>query len=393
MAEKSRRILILTTSFWPLVGGSETAIREITARLLDYQFDVITARLQADSFLTENMGNLRIFRVGGMFSFFKLFLPKSFLPLAIFSLAKKLFKKEKYDLAHVFQASQAGGAAWLLKKTGLKCPIVLTLQEGQNLSAQNWLTKYFRARIIKNVDRATAISQYLVAYLKKIKPKLPVELIPNGVDLQNFSREFSYGELFNLADELGLRPGSKVIISTSRLVPKNGPDSLIKALAALQSNHPQEDWRLLLVGDGAEKENLVALACSLAVEKRVIFQDSVGHKELPKYLKISHVFVRPSRSEGLGISFLEAMAAGVPIVGTAVGGIPDFLIHEETGLFCDPYNPEDIAAKIKIYFDNENLRKKVIKNARALVEEKYDWAKIAQEYRQLYETINYHSGL
>ncbi len=387
MTNKSNKILILTTSFWPLVGGSETAIREVTARLPDYQFDLVTARLAANSSAMEQMGHLRIFRVGNGFNFFKFLLPKNFLPLAIFNLARQLMKTEKYDLVHVFQASQAGGAAWLLKKTGCRCPIVLTLQEGQNLSAQSWLTRYFRSRIIKSANRATAISQYLSDYLKQAKKNLTVELIPNGVDLPNFSREFSYGELSNLADELGLKPGAKVIISTSRLVLKNGPDSLIKALAVLQKNHPEEDWRLLLLGDGVEKENLVALARSLAVEKRVIFLNSVSHSELPKYLKISHVFVRPSRSEGLGNSFLEAMTVGVPIIGTSVGGIPDFLTHEETGLICDPYNPEDIAQKIKTIFDHENLRKKMIKNARALVEQKYDWNKIAESYRKLYETV------
>ncbi len=362
----------------------------------DYNFDLVTARLRADSPPMESMGNIRVFRVGNGLNFFKFLLPKNFLPLAIFNLARKLLKKEKYDLVHVWQASQAGGAVWLLKKLGLYCPVVLTLQEGQNLDSQNWLTRFFRTRIIKNVDRATAISQYLVSYVKKIVENLPVKLIPNGVDLKNFSREFSYGELSQLEDELGLRPGARVIISTSRLVAKNGLDSLIKALAVLSApkgrdlapggQNPQEDWRLLLVGDGAEKENLVALGHSLAVEKRIIFHNSVDHSELPKYLKISHVFVRPSRSEGLGNSFLEAMAAGIPVIGTSVGGIPDFLTDQETGLFCHPDSPEDIAGKIKMIFDDENLRKKIIKNARALVEEKYDWDKIAEKYRKLYET-------
>ncbi len=387
MKEKSKKILILSTSFWPLVGGSETAIREVAARLTDYHFDLITARLDPLSLSVEQAGNLRVFRVGHRWNFFKFLLPKNFLPLAIFNLARQLLREGEYDLIHVFQASQAGGAAWLLKKTGYNSPVILTLQEGEDLVKQNWLTRFFRTRIIKSVDRATAISRYLMAYLKKTVKDLPAELIPNGVDLKNFSREFSYGELSQLADELGLRPGAKVITSTSRLVAKNGLDGLIKALAILQSNHQQEDWRLLLVGDGPLAESLKLQAESLKLEKRVIFQKAVDHGELPKYLKISDVFVRPSRSEGLGVSFLEAMAAGVPIIGTAVGGIPDFLTDGETGLFCDPENPEDIAEKIKIIFDNENLRRKLVKNARALVEEKYDWNKIAESYRKLYETV------
>lgn len=387
MAEKSRRNLILSTSFWPLVGGSETAIREVTARLPDYHFDLVTARLRADSPAVEEMGNVRIYRVGNGLNFFKFLLPKVFLPLAIFNLARKLLKENEYDLIHVFQASQAGGAAWLLKKIGSKIPIILTAQEGQDLSKQSWLTKFFRTRIIKSVDKATAISQYLVGYLKNLKKDLSVELIPNGVDLGNFSREFNYGELSQLEDKLGLRPGAKVIISTGRLTHKNGIDNLIKSLAILYRNYPAESWRLLLVGGGSQQMELKILVSSLGMEERVIFLNFVGHAELPKYLKISHVFVRPSRSEGLGNSFLEAMAAGVPVIGSRVGGIPDFLEDRQTGLFCDPEQPQDIAEKIKLILEDENLRKNIVKKARALVEEKYNWDKIAEEYRQLYETI------
>jgi len=387
MKEKSKKILILSTSFYPLIGGSETAIREVVARLPDYHFDLVTARLNRHSPPIEQRGNLQIFRVGNGLNFFKFLLPKNFLPLAMFKLARKLLKNSRYDLIHIFQASQAGGAAWLLKKTGWNSPLLLTLQEGEDLSKQNWLTKYFRKMIIKNTDQATAISQYLVSYLKKIKKNLPVKLIPNGVDLEKFSREFSYGELTQLADDLGIRPGAKIIISTGRLVAKNGVDNLIKALAVLQKDYPEEDWRLLLMGGGEQQTGLSFLASSLGVEERVVFRNFVDHNELPKYLKISHVFVRPSHSEGLGNSFLEAMAAGVPIIGTSVGGIPDFLTDGQTGLFCDPHQPEDIAKKIKLILDDDSLRKNIIKKARALVEEKYDWNQIAEEYRKVYETV------
>ena len=387
MLQKSKKILILSTSFWPLVGGSETAIREVVARLSDYNFDLITARLNNNFLPVEQTGNLRIFRVGNGLNFFKFLLPKNFLPLAIFRLARKLLKENKYDLVHVFQASQAGGAAWLLKKLGSNCPVVLTLQEGENLAKQSWLTRFFRTRIIKNADQATAISQYLLTYLKQTKKNISARLIPNGVDLQKFSQDFSYGEISALSDKLGIRPGAKVLISTSRLVYKNAPDQLVKALAVLKKMYPEEDWCLLLVGDGPLEESLRSEVKNLNLEKEVVFRGEVDHMELPKYLKISDVFIRPSRSEGLGVSFLEAMAAGLPIIGSAVGGIPDFLTDGETGLFCDPENPADIAEKIKLILDDDNLRKNIVKKARELVEEKYDWNKIVEDYRRLYETV------
>ena len=94
-------------------------------------------------------------------------------------------------------------------------------------------------------------------------------------------------------------------------------------------------------------------------------------------------------SEGLGTAFLEAMAAGVPIIGTSVGGISDFLKDGETGLFCRVGDPADLADKMNVILSDENLRNNLARNGRRLVEEKYDWNKIAEKFRNLYtnETI------
>ncbi|MBU1102183.1 glycosyltransferase family 4 protein, partial [Patescibacteria group bacterium] len=110
-------------------------------------------------------------------------------------------------------------------------------------------------------------------------------------------------------------------------------------------------------------------------------------EDVPKYLAISDVFVRPSLSEGLGNSFLEAMAAGVPIIGTKVGGIPDFLRDGETGLFCEARNPQSIAEKITLLLSDEILRQRLIANARKLVEEKYNWDNIAQKMGNIFEKL------
>ena len=127
---------------------------------------------------------------------------------------------------------------------------------------------------------------------------------------------------------------------------------------------------------------------SLNLESKVVFIEMVQPQDLPVYLKISDVFIRPSRSEGLGSSFLEAMAVGIPVIATKVGGIPDFLKDRETGLFCT-LEPGDIASKINIIFENEMLRRNIIENSRALVADKYNWDKISKQYENIY----YHSCL
>lgn len=374
-----------------MVGGSEVAVKEITDRLPDVNFGLITGYPRGPLGLVpreEKKGNVSIFRVGGSLSLFDFLLPKNFLPVSMFLKALELIKKNgPYDLVHVFQASQAAGAAWLLKWRYPKLPVLLTLQEGQDLKRQKFLKKFFRRLIISKINFATAISVYLKDYVLELRKNLSVSVIPNGVDVAKFTKDFSYGELSTLADQLGIFPDEKVVVSTGRLVPKNGLDVLIKAFAILAAKNKEKRYKLILVGEGNQERELVSLAEALGIADKVVFVKSVSQDELTKYLKISHIFVRPSRSEGLGNSFLEAMAAGLPIVGTAVGGITDFLFHNQTGLICNAFKPEDVSEKIEILLEDDNLRRKVIKNGQELVKEKYDWDKIALEYARIYNNI------
>lgn len=384
MAEKAK-ILVLSTAYLPHIGGSELAIKNITDRISDFEFDLITARLDRDTFKYEKNGNVSIFRVGGSWSLATLFLPKVFLPLLIFFKAIRLLNKNDYIAMHAFQASGSAGAGWLLKYFYPKLPFIITLQEGKNLQGQGRLINFFRDLILKKVDRATAISRYLRNYILGVNKNLKVDVIPNGVSVDDFSRNFSYGELTDLENKLGIKPDDKIIISVSRLVHKNGLDLLIEALTILNKNG-QGEYKLILVGDGLLKESLKLKVKNLKLDDQVIFTGSIENQDLPRYLKVSDVFVRPSRSEGLGISFLEAMAAGVPIIATRVGGIPDFLEDRKTGIFCSG-EPEDIAFKTRIVLENDKLRQGLIANARALVAEKYTWDRIAVEFDKLYKSL------
>jgi glycosyltransferase involved in cell wall biosynthesis len=169
-------------------------------------------------------------------------------------------------------------------------------------------------------------------------------------------------------------------------VEKNGIRHLVDAIKLLITNY-QSPIKLLILGSGSLENKLKTQVKNLKLEKSVLFLGDIPNEKVPQYLAIADVFARPSLSEGLGTAFLEAMACGVPIIGTRVGGIPDFLVERETGLFCEAKNPQNIAEKIKILLDDENLRQKLIANGRKLVEEKYDWNKIAVQMKDIFNKL------
>src|SRR5258708_3015059 len=170
------RVLLFTTAFLPLVGGSEIAIDEITRRLPDVHFDIITGRLDVSSRFDrrlpacESWANRTIHRVGNPVTASRFLLPKNFLPLSIFFKALKLARQNNYTAIHAYQASQAAGAALLFKIFHPRIPFILTIQEGKDLKSQGLLTNLFRNFIIKKADTITVISNYLGDYVRKIKP-------------------------------------------------------------------------------------------------------------------------------------------------------------------------------------------------------------------------------
>src|SRR3989344_798145 len=228
MTNKSR-ILILTTSYLPSIGGSELAIREITKRLPDIDFDIITSRSDSQGRFAherateEIIGNTHIYRVGNSFTLSHFLLPKNFFPISAFFKTMSLNRNFRYKIIHAYQASQAGGAGWLFKMFHPRVKFLLTIQEGKNLKGQGWFLNLFRNMMIRSADSITVIRRYLKEYASKINKQASITLIPNGVDINLFFPAHS-------------KPNDgPIIISVSRLVEKNGIADLIDAFHILYS--------------------------------------------------------------------------------------------------------------------------------------------------------------
>lgn len=373
-----KRILIFSTAYLPLVGGAEIAVKEITSRIDDIEFDLITAKLKSGLPAKEKIGNVVVYRVG-----VGVWLDKFLLPVFGLSLAFKLYKTQRYSLAWAMMASQASVAAVFFSYLK-KVKLLTTLQEGDEEEhlkryvsgsslLYSLLIKPWHTLAIKKADHIQVISEYLAKRAKLSGAKCFIEVIPNGVDVDLFTQSIPSKIQFELKNKLNIA-NARVIISVSRLVHKNGLDTLIKALKYI------DNVKLILIGTGNQENKLKALD----VENKAIFLGNIQNNKIPSYLNIADVFARPSRSEGQGISFLEAMAASVPVVATPVGGIVDFIEHEKTGMLAQVDSSEDVAQNIQKLLDNEDLRKKIIENSLNLIKEKYDWDHIAQKMNKLF---------
>ncbi len=357
MAKK--RVLVFSLAWHPVVGGAEIAVREIVSRIPDIEFDIITLRFDASHPAQEDGGNFRVYRIKSS---------KNLFPLKAFLLASKLHKKEHYDATWAIMANWAGLAALFFKFRFPKVPFVLTLQEGDPLGYIERKVRFIKPlfrKIFTKADKIQAISNYLAEWARSMGGKNAV-VIPNGVDINRFEARSPKIESKDTVQ----------LITTSRLVEKNGVGYIVEAMKFLPEN-----VSLKILGTGPLEPALKAEVASNNLGARVEFVGSVPYEEIPKYLHEADIFVRPSLSEGMGNSFIEAMAAGLPVIATPVGGIPDFLKDGETGLFTEPKNPRLLAFQIQKLISDRVLRDKITINAKRMVMERYDWGLIAEEMR------------
>jgi len=403
-----KRILFFSLTYYPFIGGAEVAIKENTDRIStnNYKFDMITLRFDGNLPKFERFGNIDIFRIGfsksgakiSDFKKFPLFVMKYLYPFWAFAYAVVLHKRKPYDAVMTVMTSYSSFAALFFKFLFPNVSYIARADDGDPFA-------YYarRARIagplfrwiFTKSDFLVATSSYLLSTVRSLGFKGPAAIVPNGVNSKHFSKIYAADELLKARRSFGFEEDSTILITTSRLVKKNAVDDVIRALPLLPGK-----VKFVICGVGPDLEMLQKLASEKGVSDRVRFLGQISHADLPKVLKACDIFIRPSLSEGFGISFIEAMVAEIPVIATQEGGISDFLYDPEknpdknpTGLAVNPRDPESISGAVLRYINDNELRTRIVKNARELVPERYDWNIISRDMKEkVFDKVFSHAG-
>jgi len=380
----SKRVLIFSLAYFPRpVGGAEIALKEITDRINDIEFHLVTLRFDPALPKKERIGNVHVHRIGFGGSKASKLLFQFHAPIY----ASLLHRMSAFDCTWAIMAHSAGVPAALFKFFHSKVPYVLTLQEGdipRHIERKMLPLWPLFTHAFKRADVVTAISTFLGEWARTRHFKGPLHIVHNGVDTQRFSKNFPKRTIDEIKDKLGKGMGDVFLITTSRLVEKNALDTVIEALPRLPAH-----VKFIILGVGPLEARLKNQALMLGLTSRVKFLGQIGHEELPLYLAASDIFIRPSRSEGMGNSFVEAMAAGLPVIATQEGGLSDFLFDEKknpdkpvTGFAVRKDSSEDIVTQVTYVMEHSEKVRAVVATARAMVIEEYNWDTIAQTMRE-----------
>jgi sugar transferase (PEP-CTERM/EpsH1 system associated) len=235
--------------------------------------------------------------------------------------------------------------------------------------------------------RLTTVSAGLSEELRTLwrVPADRVQTVANGVDLARFGAE---GARESIRRELGLDPDTLVVTSVGMVRPVKDHPTLLRAFALSHRDHPAA--RLLLVGKG-DWDPIRELARGLGIESAVVVAGE--RRDIPEILAGSDVYVNSSTTEGMSNTILEAMAAGRPVVATAVGGNPELVEEGVTGFLVPAGNPEVIGAAISRLLSDGDLRQRMGQAGRNRVELRHSLERMARDYDSLYRAEMAHVGL
>ena len=299
--------------------------------------------------------------------------------LALSSKLVDMVKLHKIEILHVHYAIPHAYAAYMAKKMlqeeGIFVPIVTTLHGTDiTLVGSHPFYKPAVAFSINKSDAVTAVSQSLKDdTLRLFDIKNEISVVPNFIDLDKYSNDFKDCQRAMMA-----RDDERIITHISNLRPVKRVKDVITVFYNIQKEIPA---KLMLVGEGPERENIELQCQKLGISEKVIFFGKSN--EIDKILCFSDLFLLPSETESFGLAALEAMASSVAVISSNTGGIPEVNIHGVSGFLSNVGDVDDMTKNALYILKDKNQLETFKANARkeAL---KFDLHKIVPQYEAIY---------
>jgi glycosyltransferase involved in cell wall biosynthesis len=291
---------------------------------------------------------------------------------------RKVIKNNNIQLIHSY-LFDADLCAFLAGKTTGVPIIVSTVPSFTFLRSKKHQLRYKVLSLFFDtfIPISEAISQYMIKNCKITSRKVTV-VHPGFLD--KFSNPNDEEETKGLRKEFGLTGTDIVIGTVARLDPRKGYNYLLESAAKISKIYPRV--RFIFAGVGELKAELEELVKKLDISEKIIFAGNV--KSIPDFLGLLDIFVLPSLDEGFGIVVLEAMTAGLPVVASKVGGIPEIINENETGFLVEPANPEALAQAIIKLIDDKELRVRMGDLAKAEVK-KFSSKEMTKKIEKVYD--------
>ncbi len=382
---KKKILFVITKSVW---GGAGKYVYDLVTNLPTDNFDIAVAaggegplfqKLQSAGVRTIRISELdRDIHIGKELSSFRALLC--------------LFQQEQPDVIHL-NSSKIGGlgalagriASWRSKK---KMKIIFTvhgwvfLEDRSILWRATALLASWASTLLQ--DKIILINSRDYAAAQKFVPRRKRAFIHNGINEANFLPRSNGRAFFTTSLGLPITDDTVFIGTIAELTANKGLHYLIDAVKLLSSDPNMPSIHLFIIGEGEERPELEAKIKNLGLEHVIILLGF--NNDARSAIGGLDIFVLPSLKEGLPYAIMEAMTVGLPVIASNVGGIPDLVSHNETGMLVPPKNPKALAEAIRLLAQNRERRMTFGKRAGDIVRTKFPLHAMLEKTQQLYET-------
>lgn len=416
------RILMVIAVFYPYTGGAEKQAQKLASELVKNNMDVTVATGRWNNNLkkTEELNGFKIIRNFTNFDFrkrvkvntgkgffypvpldrklklnaVKIILRKIFVRLSVYIYQISLFffllsQRRNYDIIHVHQVLYPAFISTLCAKI-LKKPVIAKVGSTGFNSDINQIKKFPEGKmqlryILKNINRIICTNsimkeEFINAGLDRGK----LVLIRNGVNVNEFIRSYKT---------------CSTLVTMGRFIKSKNIDTLVTAFSRIIETAAEKKLKLIIIGDGPKKDDIIALIKKLGMEKSIVLTGMVSKPE--HFLRESDLFVFPSLIEGLSNSLIEAMSLKLPCIVSNISGNIEVLGESDTGctiesgafkvsgcgIFFNPSDIEGLVNAVNYLIENPDIRKKLGENAYRRILNEYNIEMVAERYKQLYEEV------
>jgi glycosyltransferase involved in cell wall biosynthesis len=285
------------------------------------------------------------------------------------------------DIVHVFFGVPDGPLGWLLKRL-YRLPYVISLRgadvpsdEVKRFARHYKLLRPFITYLWRDADALVAVSNGLRSHAEKVAPDIPIQVIPNAIDLSQFTPPRQRDT-----------QGPVRLLYVGRFTAAKNVETLIEAVHIL-AQREVGDFELELVGEGTQRPQLERMVAERGLARCVRFSDWVPRERIADYYRRADIFATATTWEGMPNTVLEAMACGLPIVGTQVPGLQELVQDTVNGYLVPPRDPVALADALALLIDNGYERRRMGRQSRLLAERQFAWDYIAAQYVEVYRQV------
>lgn len=364
------KIMLLTVGLE--IGGTEGQVMELASRLDPNRFTIVVCCLKGEGAISQEMRRrgIRVITLDG----------RGKLDVSVLWRLGRALMQERPDIIHAF-LSLANFACCVMGSL-VRIPVLILSYRDLEVW-KRWPAILFDRMMVRWAHATTCCSEAVRRFaLKNFHVQEDrIVTIHNGIDVERFRPRSVTNRLTTK-----LRDDVPIVGTVCRIEePKKGLSILLQAIKHLLHSTPPTACQLIIVGEGPAVPHLQRQCVELGISPSVVFAGV--HQHVEEVLPLMDIFVMPSLYEGFGISLIEAMAARRPVVATEVGGIPEVVIHNQSGLLVPPGDHMALAAAINRLMNDPTFAEKLAAGGQARVQERFSIRAAAKRHEVLYENL------